>query len=132
MAEQKQEKADNVGKTFEGIKFEKVEDSFTVNVQYNAEAELLTMKLVNEKSKNVFKQIFDTDAIHKITDQCKLAPDLVVKMIIDNLGSAELLSKNIRIYYLPNIQQGIIMCTLLSLKHSQQYNVKHVHSNKEI
>ena len=107
MAEEKKEIVDNVGRTFEGIKFEKVGDIFTAHVQYNAESESLTLKLVNEKSKNVFKQMFDKDAIHKITDKFQLESKLVVKMIIDTLSSKDLTSKNVRLYYLPNIEQGI-------------------------
>ena len=108
MAEEKKQ-GDNVGKIFEGVKFEKVEDSYTVNVQYNSETEILLMKLVNEKSKNVFKQEFDKERIGKITEKCQLKPGLVVKMIVDTLSSKDLTSKNLRIYYLPNNKQGIYL-----------------------
>ena len=98
MAEEKKEIIENVGRSFEGIKFKKVEDTFAINVQYNGQLELLTLELVNERSKNVFKQFFDKKSIHKITDQCKLAPELVVQVIIDTLSSKELIYKHIRLY----------------------------------
>ena len=62
---------DNIGKTFEGIKFEKVEDPFSVNVQFKADTNILSLKFVNEKSKRVFRQDFDKESIDKIIEKCK-------------------------------------------------------------
>ena len=106
MAEEKKE-VDSVAKTFTGIMFEKVEDAFTVNVRFNRDTELLSLKFINEKSKCVFKRDFDKKMLNKITEKCQfLKHNLVVKMIIDSLSSKELTSKNIRLYHLPDIKKG--------------------------
>ena len=110
MAEEKKD-VDNIGKIFEGIKFAQVEDTFTVNVQFNSETELLSLKFINEKSKNVYKKDFDKE---KIIGKCQfLEPNVVIRMIIDSLSSRDLTSKNMRIYFLPNIKQGICVISLL-------------------
>merc|ERR1719361_133875 len=93
-----------VGKIFNNVKFAEVDDRFNVIVEYDRNSELLQLKFTNLTTKDVFKQDFDQDAIQKITDGCKLQPDLVVKMMIDTLKSKELTAENIRIFMFPNLK----------------------------
>ena len=95
-----------VGKIFNNVKFAEVDDRFNVIVEYDRNSELLQLKFTNLTTKDVFKQDFDQDAIQKITDGCKLQPDLVVKMMIDTLKSKELTAENIRIFMFPNLKYG--------------------------
>ena len=112
------QKTENIGKKFDRIEFLKVEDKYDVKIDYDSNSELLTLQLTNATSKNVFKHDFDKESVHKITDECKLAPDLVVKMIIDTLSSKDLTSKNARIFLLPNIKQGYVHSTHQLMMHS--------------
>merc|ERR1719361_1902766 len=93
-----------VGKIFNNVKFAEVEDRFNVIVEYDRNSELLQLKFTNLTTKDVFKQDFDSEAIQKITDGCKLQPDLVVKMMIDTLKSKELTAENIRVFMFPNLK----------------------------
>merc|ERR550525_1011459 len=97
----------SIAQLFTDICFDKVADHFDVHVQYDSSQELLSLELVNKTTKNVFKEDFDKEKIHQITDECKLEPDLVVKMIIDNLSSPKYTKQNMRLFLLPNIKRAM-------------------------
>merc|ERR1719361_1468148 len=97
----------SIAQLFTDICFESVSDHFDVHVQYDSSQELLSLELVNKTTKNVFKEDFDKEKIHQITDECKLEPDLVVKMIIDNLSSPKYTMQNMRLFLLPNIKRAM-------------------------
>jgi len=93
-------------KTFSSVAFEGMADKLDITIRYDSNAELLSLKLVNTTTKNVFSEDFDKESIHKITDECKLEPDLVVKMIIDTLSAPPLTAKNMRTFLLPNLKKA--------------------------
>ena len=100
-------------KTFSSVHFEGMADKLDITIRYDSNAELLSLKLINTTTKNVFSEDFDKESIHKITDECKLEPDLVVKMIIDTLSAPQLTAKNMRTFLLPNLKKGTPPFTFL-------------------
>jgi len=93
-------------KTFNAVQFEGMADELDMTIRYDSNAEMLSLKLINTTTKNVFSEDFDKESIHKITDECKLEPDLVVKMIIDTLSAPQLTAKNMRTFLLPNLKKA--------------------------
>ena len=113
MAEQKND--ENVNTVFENIRFEKVEDDYTVKLDYEAHSESLSLQFVNETTKSIFEGIFDKDKLRQITDQANVPPALVVKMIIDTLQSKQSSSSNTRLFIVANKHQG--MCCIYSISY---------------
>eukprot|EP01083_Nonionella_stella_P300592 1027098_1 len=98
---------ENARKCFENIHFSKVEDKFSVLVQYDANTESLTMTFTNQTTKNVFRQRFGKEDIQQITTRYHLEPSLLVKMITDTFASSEQVLKHARIFITANNEQAI-------------------------
>ena len=114
--DEKKQMTENIRKVYHGVEFAKVEDQYDVIVQYDANAQSIALHFTNQTTKNIFKHDFDLESINKITHKVHMKPEPLANMIMDNLKSQELTAKNLRIYILADIKQGIfIFCVYVSM-----------------
>ena len=105
MAEQKVD--ENVNRVFEDVRFEKVEDGYTVKVDYDAHSESLSLQFVNETTKSIFKERFDKDKLNEINMNANVAPAAIVKMMTDALDSGDAIIEKLRLYLVKNSKEGM-------------------------
>ena len=98
----------NIRKCFKGLQFPKIQDKYDVILQYDKNAQLLSLNFTNQTTKNVFKQDFDKDAIAKMTINAPMKPERLVKLLMETLASTALINKNMRMYISANTKQGTI------------------------
>ena len=114
--DEKKANTENIRKVYHGVEFAKVEDKYDIAIQYDANAQSMALNFTNQTTKNIFKHEFDLESINKITHKHHATPQRVANMIMDNLKSQELTAKNLRIYILADIKQGIfIFCVYVCM-----------------
>eukprot|EP01084_Bolivina_argentea_P051123 94018_1 len=104
MAEQKVE---SVVKSFQNVQFSKIQDKYDVKLEFNAS---LALEFMNKTNTKTYSQTFNKQNIDTITAQCKLSPENLSHVIIDQLSSIEFTKKFCRIFIFSDIKQANKKC----------------------
>ena len=99
--------------TFEDVVFKSVEDKYTVSVEYDKKLELLSLEFMNQSSlKQVFKGDFNKESIGKNSGDIVMGVELIMRMIVETLGSSEKVERNVRVFLLGNMEEGMLFIRL--------------------
>eukprot|EP00485_Elphidium_margaritaceum_P020875 CAMPEP_0202713396 /NCGR_PEP_ID=MMETSP1385-20130828/53282_1 /ASSEMBLY_ACC=CAM_ASM_000861 /TAXON_ID=933848 /ORGANISM="Elphidium margaritaceum" /LENGTH=318 /DNA_ID=CAMNT_0049373727 /DNA_START=35 /DNA_END=991 /DNA_ORIENTATION=+ len=102
------QQAQNIQKNFENVAFPSVQDRYAVIVEFDADADTLSLKFMNKTNTKTFRQSFDKAAVDKITAACtcRLSAQNLCEVIVDQLSSTAFINKCCRVFVFDDMEKA--------------------------